>query len=241
MTTLQAPWESQIGPDSFWSEVDEQILPVDARRRLTAAGIRCGTVGQQLPAELQQLLDRARSDANVVDPDGKTIDVTGPRHRRLQCRAGQRQQIPLADVQQEINLLWRDQGRVRGATYLDAQPLFVLRVEPQPSGEAEVALVPQILHGAPKNRYVGRDGMFLMETGKEEKLFDDLAIEATLSLGECLVIGCTAGQEGLGERFFCSELHDPRPKLLILRLAHTQRDDVQGSAEKPQPLVTPTE
>jgi hypothetical protein len=241
MTTIEAPWEAQIGPDSFWREVDEQILSVDARRRLTAAGLRCGTVGQQLPSELQQLLESAKNDANIVDPDGKSIDITGPRHRRLQCRAGQRQQIPLGESQKEMNLLWRDQGRVRGATYLDAQPLFVLRVEPRPTGDADLSLVPQILHGVPKNRYVGRDGMFLMETGKEEKLFDDLAIEGTLSLGECLVVGCTEGQEGLGERFFCTELHDPRPKLLILRLAQTQRDDVQGIKERAKPLVTPTE
>ncbi len=241
MTTITAPLEVQIGPQSFWTEVDEQILSVDERRRLSAAGIRCGVVGQDLPRGLATLLEQAKSDANVVDPDGKSIDVTGPRHRRLQCRGGQRQQIPLADAQKEMNMLWRDQGRVRGATYLDAQPLFVLRVDPLPTGEADVALVPQILHGTPKNRWVGRDGMFLMETGKEEKLFDDLAIEATLSLGQCLVIGCTDAQEGLGERFFCRELHDPRPKLLILRLAQTQRDEVQGLLVKSKPLVTPTE
>lgn len=241
MTTVQVPLEAQTGPQSFWQQVDEQVLTVDQRRQLSAAGIRCGVVGQDLPSELAELLEQAKNDANVVDPDGKTIDVTGPRHRRLQCRGGQRQQIPLADVQKEINMLWRDQGRVRGATYLDAQPLFVLRVDPRPTGDADISLVPQILHGTPKNRWVGRDGMFLMETGKEEKLFDDLAIEATLSLGQCLIIGCTESQEGLGERFFCTELHDPRPKLLILRLAQTQRDDVQGSVTKPKPLVTPTE
>ena len=87
--------------------------------------IRCGVVGQDLPSGLADFLEQIKSDANVVDPDGKSIDVTGPRHRRLQCRGGQRQQIPLADAQKEMNMLWRDQGRVRGATYLDAQPLFV--------------------------------------------------------------------------------------------------------------------
>src|SRR5690606_24955394 len=84
MTTLEAAWEEQSGPNSFWSEVDEQILSVDERRRLSAAGIRCGTVGQQLPSNLQHLLELAKNDANIVDPDGKSIDVTGPRHRRLQ-------------------------------------------------------------------------------------------------------------------------------------------------------------
>lgn len=242
MTTVMVPEEDQMGASSFWAEVDEQVIPVERRRRLAAAGIRCGIVGNQLPGALAELLV-PDSQAQVVDEQGQPLDVAGPRQRRLQCRQGQRQRILLSEAKPEMSVLWRDGSRVLGATFADAQPFFVLRAFPQQNGQAQIELTPEIHHGSPKNRWVGRDGMFLLETGKEQRVFDDLMIETTLSPGEFLLIGSTEEYQGLGGCIFHGDGHDAKRNVILLRLAQTQLDDLQASSSqsKPDPLVTRVE
>ena len=238
MLTVEMPLNHPAEEEDMWKEVDELHLPVELRRRLTAAGIRCGIAGNELPLALQALIADVDDDAQVVDEGGKSLSVTRPSRRRLQCRKGNRHQLLLADVQEELSVLWRDQGRVRGATYLDAQPLLVVRAFPQQDGKAKLTLEPQIHHGDARNRWVGRDGMFLMETSKERRQFEDLTMEVTLSAGEYMLVSSTRENQGLGERLFQIVGDDRKKKVLILRLAQTQLDDLHGEHTASEPLAT---
>ena len=238
MMTVEMSLNHPAEEEAMWREVDEQQLPIELRGRLSAAGLRCGIAGSELPLPLQTLLSEVDDDAQVVGADGKFLSITQPSRRRLQCRKGNRHQLLLSDVQEELSVLWRDQGRVRGATYLDAQPLLVVRTFPRQDGTARLTLQPQIHHGESRNRFVGRDGMFLMETGKERKLFEDLTMEATLSPGEYLLVSSSSENQGLGERLFQVVGDDRGKKVLILRLAQTQLDDLHGEQSDSAPLAT---
>ena len=238
MLTVEMPINHPAEEDAMWREVDEQHLPVELRKRLSAAGVRCGIAGSELPLVLQGLIADVDDEAQIVGEGGRMLSVTRPSRQRLQCRKGDRHQLLLSDVQEELSILWRDEGRIRGATYLDAQPLVVLRCFPQRNGQASFNLEPQIHHGDPRNRWVGRDGMFLMETGKERKVFEDLAMQFKLSPGEYLVVSSTSENQGLGERLFQVIGDERKKKVLILRLAQTQLDDLQEESSGSGPLAT---
>ncbi len=238
MTTVEIAAENLKDDQQLWSKVDEQHLPVEVRRRLAAAGVRCGVAGTELPAAVQTALTEVHDEPQVASTDGQLLSVNGPRRRRLQCRSGERHQLLLAEVQDELSVLWRDEGRVRGTTFSAAQPMFVLRAFPEQSGQVRIVLTPQILHGDPETRWVGRDGMFLMETGKQQEKFDDLAMELTLSPGEYLLVGSSDAGGGLGECLFHAPDHPGRRKVIVFRLAQTQLDDLHPSTAVSKPLVT---
>ena len=203
MVTVEMPNHLVKEEEATWNEIDEQQLSVELRNRLAAAGIRCGVAGNELPAQIQKLLTDVDDTAQMLaGENGSRLSITRPSRRRLQCRDGERHQLLLADVQDELSVLWRDQGRIRGATYIDAQPLMVLRAFPQQNGRVRLTLEPQIHHGQARNRWVGRDGMLLMETGKEQKAFEDMTMQVTLSPGEYFVVSSSSENQGLGERLF---------------------------------------
>ncbi|MCA9269197.1 MAG: hypothetical protein KDA41_12035 [Planctomycetales bacterium] len=236
MISIEMPTDPEAS--SWWAEVDEQSLPVESRRSLQAAGLRAGVTGIHLPGPVQDRVHAVSGDALVAGDAGETFSVTGPTERRLQCRRGQRRLLVLGEPKSEINLLWRDEGRVRGATFNNAQPMLSLRVYPENNGQARLELTPEIHHGAAKNRWVGHDGMFLMQSGKEEKSFEDLVIAATLAPGEHLLVTSSEDRQGLGEQMFCPDGDVKSRKVMILRLAQTQRDELHGESSKAPSLAT---
>lgn len=238
MTTVEISAENLKNDQQLWSKVDEQHLPVEVRRRLAAAGVRCGIAGTELPTAVQSALTAVRDEPQVASTDGQLLSVNGPRRRRLQCRSGERHQLMLAEVHDELSVLWRDEGRVHGTTFSGAQPMFVLRAFPQQSGQVRIVLAPQILHGDPQTKWVGRDGMFLMETGKQQEKFDDLTMELTLAPGEYLLVGSSDAGGGLGECLFHAPDHPGKRKMIVFRLAQTQLDDLHPAAAASKPLVT---
>jgi hypothetical protein len=238
LTTVELPLDDVALAEAIWQEVDEQQLAVDLRRRLSAAGVRCGVCAGHLPEALKRHMDSADIEPHFVSDEGQPLAVTGPSLRRLQCRTGQKQLLTMADVQDEISLLWQDETSIRGTTLANAQPYLNLRAFPQTSGHVRVSITPEIHHGAAKNRWVGRNGMFLMETAKDQKVFEDLAMELALSPGQFLVVSGTLPCRGLGERFFASNENKATQDMLIFRLAQTQHDDLHASEPAKEPLVT---
>jgi hypothetical protein len=243
---LKIPVDSspQIAP--MWNEIDETHLPLDLRRRLAANGIRTGLFGPQMPAPLRRTVDGLIFESEEgADPAVKV--GSGPVHtcRQLQSRTGQRSELLASEIQPEIAVLLSDPaGQISGSTYQNAQCIWGLKTSPQGDGRVRVQLTPEIHHGQPRNRWVGQStGIFRQVTGRSQKSFDDMQIDTYLAPGQTLILSATDELRGLGKHFFDARGADEQQgtKLLLIRLARTQYDDLFSAEQILAPIVPATE
>ena len=77
-------------------------------------------------------------------------------------------------------------------------------------------------------RYVGRQHAFRIETSRSQRVFDELAVSASLEAGKMLVIaGLPNPAPSLGRHFFSQDSDGRREqKLLVIRLSQTQHDEL---------------
>jgi len=66
-----------------------------------------------------------------------------------------------------------------------------------------------------------------LDSSRPKRVFEDLAVSATLSPGGILVMSCLSNRSGsLGHHLFTENNGRLEQKLLVLRLAQTQHDDL---------------
>lgn len=227
--------------DEIWSEVDEQVLPSETRRSLNENGLRAGLIGSQLPNKLQQLLESQQERADEVQrmPSGEGDEVA-TQQRRIHSRAGHRAEIVATGDLEEAVVLMNDDGKVRGKRYADAQSTFSLRTFPQGDGSVEIELTPEVHYGVAKARWRGFEGSFKMETSREREVFAKQRIKATLSPGQTFIV--SGDDAGLGRLFFSdTSTEGDERRVLLLRLAQTQHDDLFAPDQLQTPLETPAE
>ena len=84
---------------------------------------------------------------------------------------------------------------------------------------------------------MGSQGIIRLETGRAKKVFENLAISATLSSGEMLLVSSQPQRPGsVGHYFFTEQTSGAlEQKLLIIRLAQTQHDDLFGGEVSAEP------
>jgi hypothetical protein len=228
--------ESLAAQDELWRQVDEQPLAADVRRRMNENGLRAGIVGSQLPPLLRKLLEEKADPLAIAGADLATDQTTTL--RRLDCRAGKRGVILAGRPREKLTLLLHEEGRVRGETFGGAQCLFSITTFPQGDGRVRVELVPEIEHGAERQQWVARDGAIRVEPGKNRRILDSLKMDLQLSPGDVLVATCTSEGKGLGKQFF-ADASPGEQKVLLIRLAQTQYDDLFAPEKVSTPLVTP--
>ena len=235
--------------DLLWREIDEQHFSTGQRRELARHGIRIGLVAGQIPVTLSQLLDvekstpaqPSRSDPQSVPPaeagQVNLDDFTSPPHvvrRRMQVRAGRRSEIVASGVYDEMTLLLCEPGGVCGQTYAKAQGLLAVRVLPEHDGRVRLDVVPELHHGDPAQRWVGaQEGIWRLNTSRQKRVLENLAVSATLAPGEILVLAALPDRPGsLGHYFFTDDVSGrPEQKLLLVRLAQTQHDGLFSPAQ----------
>ncbi len=218
----------------LWADVDEQWLPAEARGHLSENGMRVGVVGPQLTEQLRELLEQKSTTQTLTAQDPLQIDVLA-RNRRIQTRAGKRNEIVTGPPHAKLVVLHREPNgqRVRGNTYGEAQCVFATRCFPVGDGSARLELVPEVQHGKPRRQWIAGEGTFHLIAGRDREVYDDLRIEATLTPGRTLVLGAAAQSCGLGHSFFVESAGGvAQQKLLLIRLAQTQQDDL---FDEPQP------
>ena len=117
--------------------------------------------------------------------------------------------------------------------YLLTQGAGRVKAFPQSDGRVRVELVPELSHDEPRQKFVAGQGTLRLETGKPSKAFDELGFSAILSPGSMLLIGSLPNRPGsLGHHFFAhDEGSEPQQKLLVVRLAQTQHDDLFAPSE----------
>jgi hypothetical protein len=241
-----------VGPDAeidetVWQEVDEQSLAAESRRRLASNGFRAGVVGKRLPDELARLINNVRladgSAATVQADPGQTIAT----RQWMFLDPGQRGEIVASAVQPECHVLHVEHGEVLGKTYQNGQAEFGVSVASTDGGRSAVKLVPEVHHGAFRQRYVRGEGMFQLDTSRQKEIFDRLAIDAPLSPGETLVISSVAEKRGsLGHRFFNEKIAEKRAaKMLFIRWAEPGQEALSPfnalARQEPNPATEPAD
>jgi hypothetical protein len=214
--------------DDLWHELDEQHLPTDLRRRLLDNGLRCGLAGMQLPQALRDQMATSNEGKTGNGNEQGAVIETGatPTQRRLQARSGRRSEIVLKEKVESMVVLYKDENRILGDTYEQAQGILAAKAFPLGDGRVELELTPEVHYGQPKQDWVGRDGVFRLDASREHKTFERLQLKATLSPGQTLIMTCSAPAAGLGSAFFCDKSSDGKTqKLVLIRLAQTQYDD----------------
>ena len=126
-----------------------------------------------------------------------------------------------------------------------------LTVNPKGDGQVELELVPEIQHGPMHQRWIGRDGLFRLDASRDSVRYDELKVAATLLPGQTLVLSASPAAGGLSKAFarqgrrarlgHVSNVPDTTEspnKLVLLRLAQTQFDDLFSPLQSLTPIAT---
>lgn len=234
--------QDQSSYDEIWQAADELALPAELRRTLARNGLRVGRFGQQLPALLRELLDTPLRPLENPDEAAAGDAALGSTRQHLSVRSGQRTHLKTSEAYPHLNVLWTEEGQIRGQMLSDASCLLVLRAFPQGDGRVRFTLTPEIEHGPPRTRWVRGEGMLIQQTGQERLVFQRLEIEATLAAGEWLLLSTTPQVMGLGAAFFAQGTGPAsHRRMLLVRLSQTQYDDLFAPEQTSAPLATPGE
>ncbi len=215
--------------DELWKEVDEQHLPAGLRAQLARNGLRAGRVAGRVPPVIQKLLDAHKPQ---ILPGGLTltsVDQPAPfESERRHARAGRSGEIIVSDVAERWAVLYRDgQGRLTGGNLPKPQAIFRVTTHPQGDGQARLELLPEIQYGEPRMQHATMGGMLTLLPGRASKAYDGLQMEVLLAPGDVLVLGKLPDSPGtLGHHFFASGARGEQQKLILVRLAQTQYDDL---------------
>ena len=122
-------------------------------------------------------------------------------------------------------LISDDGGRLRGRDFRNAQCVLRIHAFAENDGRVRLQLLPELHHGESKQRYVGRDGMFILEASRDKEVYEPLQTEALLSPGQSIVFGNLPTLPGsLGHHFFTEKSSQKlKQKLLVIRLTQLGR------------------
>lgn len=226
---VRAPIGNGTLNQKFWNYIDEQRLSAELRRTLTENGIRTGVVCGQIPDELAKLMtltDKPTPKRDEPAPVNLLEEEPNVTMRLLQARAGHRNEVICSGSYEQLPLLERRDGQVRGHTFLSADGRMSLKSFPTAANEVDVELVPEIHHGEKQPRWVGSDGVLRLDAGKPREVYDWLRMRFKLSPGEMLVMTNLPDRPGsLGHYFFTQPTSErTSQKLLIIRLSQECKD-----------------
>ncbi|WP_145083834.1 hypothetical protein [Anatilimnocola aggregata] len=239
----QMPLTDRSGYDEVWQQADEQSLSLELRQELARNGLRCGILGQRVPEKVRQLMSQKIDLAQQRSEDLDVGEVEVDRQvRRLQCRAGRRAKILCSKTYDELSLLTRDNGAVRGQQLHKAQCLFGLKPYPESDGRVRIDLIPEVEHGEVRQQFVAGEGTLMQRIGRDKRTFENLRTSLTLSPGQTLIVSAGEDAKGLGEHFFVESVGGTTSRsILFVRVAHTQHDDLFAPELSTLPLATPGE
>ncbi len=211
---VQMPADSDRVDEEIWREIDEQLLPLEVRRRLARNGFRCGLIGDQIPNAIRELLDQQQAESTLAGPTPKL-----PQHR-IHCGAGHRNEIVASGRREEVVVLHQTQGSLSGTTYRDARCVLATRCFPAGDGGARIEITPEIDHGPVRQKWVPGDGTFRLEAGHERHSFTELTMDTKLIPGQSLILTCTPERVGVGRNFFVEDKDGVlQQRLVLIRLA----------------------
>ena len=237
----QVPLSDPATYDEVWNLADEQSLALALRQELERNGLRFGILGKQIPEKIRLIMDNQRKDLDSRSEDVSLGEVQVDRQtRRLQCRTARRATIICSKRYEQLSLLTRDNGAVRGRQLQQAQCLFGLKPYPHGDGRVKIDLIPEVEHGEMQRQFVAGEGSLMQKVGRDKVTFEPLRISLSLSPGQMLVASATSPPRGLGENFFIEPVAGtPSRSLVFIRLALTQQDNLFAPDLSAPALATP--
>ncbi len=232
---VRVPYGDDRVNDKLWAETDEQKFSVDLRQKLVRNGFRAGMTGPQLPVVLTELMELADKPAPEAKSEEMKVDVTAQPNvtrRHIQIRAGQRGEVTLTKILDQLPLLIKDGDQLRGETFNQAQGVLAVKTFPESDGGVRVEMTPEVQYGQSRQRWIVDQDVVgqsigRLDASRPKYAFNDLTMKTTLQPGSVFVMTCLPKREGsAGHHLFTEENSCLDQKLLILRLSQTQHDDL---------------
>lgn len=235
---VRFPFDDEKVNVDLWGEIDEQHFSPECRNRLFQNGFRVGRVGSRIPVELAHLLELGEKPADNGCQNKLNLEdlAKGPgvSRRHLQVQPGRRSEIIASEIYDELPVITKDSSeQICGEVFKEAQAILALEAKVEADGRVRLCLTPEVHHGQPQRRWTsGGQGVMQLDSGRRREVFDALAAEAVMELGDMLVVCSLPNRSGsLGHYFFSeSESGKQQQKLLVIRLSQTQHDDLFGTA-----------
>ncbi len=236
MAILDLRSENVDAVERLWGEVDELQVEPDARRQLAAHGLRSGVIGVHVPEWIVCRLSQQCKHLQLDSNNGMAMPSDIKVQRRLQCRAGKRRELPIGARFEKLTVMGDSDLPTE---YSDGQCLLMLTASPLGDGRVSLELVPEIHYGEPKQRWVGQGGEFRADIALDSVSFDGMKVTATLNPGETMLLAATPEADRLGRAVCQSETAEtPAKRLVLLRLAQTQSDDLFAPHQSLTPIAT---
>ena len=225
-----------------WSEIDQQRIELKARKTMADNGIRCGISTMQLPLSLQTLIRHHQEQRETEQTKAEALIGEETNRQRIQIRAGQPALIVMSPILPSLSWMVNDDGYLYGRESRQARCQYTVKAHPTSDGQVRVECIPEISYGAPRQRIGVGNNALMYAVSQDRHVFDSLKIETKLAAGDWMVVGNTPSAMGIGENFFRQSKEDGgKRKLVLIRLAQTQFDDLFAPDEIAAPIATPTD
>ena len=231
----------------MWSSLDAQAVSLDQRKQLDRNGLQAAIAGLQLPSQLTSLLEPDTSELGKAED---SLDAQAARqlayrfrfieHQRHQMLPNENHWVGCSVQHPELFWTVSNQDQTRSGVCQQANCGFLLNVEPQGDGGVQLHLEPEIRYGERRNRYRVQEDSFVIREESESARLKELMLSVTLRPGETLLVAPTDQAEGLGGDFFVVPAEISRRRFLMVRLLHTQKDDLFVPRSTRRPLATST-
>ena len=247
ISIIDIPLEQRPKIESLFKTLDVTRIDLEQRQAWDRNGLRVAAGGNAMPLEYEQILN---SEIKEEEQAGESRDETktAPR-RRIQSRSGKPFRIATRSVSPELTWFTINKdGYRQGASKHAAQTEFEVRSYAQGDGSIKLMIVPEIAYGESKQVVTTSNASLRYEMKRDTVDFPGMRLEAVLHLGESLVMAAGTNENssqggqpffGLGKAFFGGE--GDQCKIVVIRLAQSQRDDLFDSSQNSQPLESVTE
>ncbi|TWU08542.1 hypothetical protein Pla52n_11250 [Stieleria varia] len=196
--------------ESLWQWTDETVIPAEQRRMLLENGIRVGRVTEsgRFESKLTELSQPTSTDEVtefLVKADVASENPAGK--DRIPLRMGKRYEFPVRlPVEGALTPLVRYDDQVIGRSLDEPQFLFAMTANRgKSSREIELQLVPEIQHGAMRQRWTSSDSALRIDTRRDAWTLDPLHFSLTGGENDVFVIGETLPRRGLGRLMLSGE------------------------------------
>lgn len=227
-TVVERPAGNAAMNRLVWSNVDELVVPSEARALLSENGIRAGVVGGLLPSELEAMLQNPSS-------------ALGSRHRRLFVNNAA--PITISGPVPQAEFLLRPTAEAKESSVRFDNAKFILNLTPRHGEPGRVLLTctPEIEHHD-KKRWMPLGAVGdAWASQKPVERFASLAFEVNLSPREFLVIGADYSRNGwFGNQIFSDTVKGGErvQRLLIVRVGHVTAPETRTAFLPPAGVVT---